>query len=321
MAGTTTIILGGGGGPIVWYRGLTLATVLATFGLVVLGGVVRVTGSGLGCPDWPLCQGGILPPLNLEAIIEYTHRLVASALLGPLVLATCAVTWVSYRREAWLVVPATLALVLTLAQALLGGVTVLNELRGEIVAAHLALGEALLGCLTLLLVVAYRGPLTMNSVKASAAGATHFPLLLLVSGFGVYLVLISGSYVTVSGATGACLGWPLCQDQGLPNNGLQMIHMAHRVVAAIIGILLGYTLYSGFRGAGRLANIRRLSVVVAALFLAQVLAGAATVLLKFPVELRALHLALATLVWGSMVALGAMSFSLPDPAYREAVYA
>ena len=67
--------------------------------------------------------------------------------------------------------------------------------------------------------------------------------------------------------------------------------------------------------------MRRLSVVVAALFLAQVLAGAATVLLKFPAELRSLHLALATPVWGSMVALGAMSFSLPDPAHREAVYA
>ncbi|MCH8831890.1 MAG: COX15/CtaA family protein, partial [Chloroflexi bacterium] len=65
------------------FRGLTLFTVLAAFALVVLGGVVRVTESGLGCPDWPLCQGRLIPPLETSAIIEYSHRLVASALLGP----------------------------------------------------------------------------------------------------------------------------------------------------------------------------------------------------------------------------------------------
>ena len=70
------------------FRGLTLFTVLAAFALVVLGGVVRVTESGLGCPDWPLCQGRLIPPLETSAIIEYSHRLVASALLGPLIVAT-----------------------------------------------------------------------------------------------------------------------------------------------------------------------------------------------------------------------------------------
>ena len=64
-----------------WLRGLSAATALSVFALIVLGGVVRVTGSGLGCPDWPLCHGGFLPPPELEAVIEYSHRLVASALL------------------------------------------------------------------------------------------------------------------------------------------------------------------------------------------------------------------------------------------------
>ena len=117
---------------------------LAAFALIILGGVVRVTESGLGCPDWPLCHGRIIPPLEMTAIIEYSHRLVASALLGPLIVATCAAAWISYRRHSWLVVPATVGLVLMLAQALLGGAAVLTELPGWIVATHLALGEALL---------------------------------------------------------------------------------------------------------------------------------------------------------------------------------
>lgn len=131
---------------------------------------MRVTGSGLGCPDWPLCHGRVVPPLELKAIIEYSHRLVASALVGPLVLATCAVAWVSYRGEKWLVISATAALALVLAQAGLGGLTVLSELQGKLVAAHLALGEALVGTLILVLVVAHRGGVELAKWKSRHSG-------------------------------------------------------------------------------------------------------------------------------------------------------
>src|SRR5207237_6083152 len=72
------------------FRALSVATAVATYALVVLGGVVRVSGSGLGCPDWPLCHGRVLPPLDLHAIIEYSHRTAAS-LTSTLVVLTAAV--------------------------------------------------------------------------------------------------------------------------------------------------------------------------------------------------------------------------------------
>ena len=66
-----------------------MASVFTTFALIVLGGVVRVTGSGLGCGgEWPLCDGSLIPPLTKEDIIEYSHRLVASAIVGPLIMVT-----------------------------------------------------------------------------------------------------------------------------------------------------------------------------------------------------------------------------------------
>jgi heme A synthase len=279
--------------------------VLTAFALVVLGGVVRVTGSGLGCPDWPLCHGGLLPPPEVEAIIEYSHRLLASALVGPLVLATCGVAWIAFRREPWLTIPATGALLLLVAQAILGGVTVVNELPGEIVLAHLALGEALLACLVFISVIAYRGP----PVLSSAGWAGSFPWLSLAAAGSVYAILLSGSYVTNTGATGACLDWPLCQGDAVPEHRLQMIHMAHRFVAAFAGLFLAFVLYTGIRHGDRPEPIRLLSKGIAVLFLAQVMIGAFTVWLKFPADFRAFHLGLATAIWGALVLLAALSFT------------
>lgn len=299
-----------------WFRGLSVLAMLSAFALVVLGGVVRVTGSGLGCPDWPLCHGSILPPLELKPIIEYSHRLAASFLVGPLVVITFGVTWVAYRRERWLVFPATIALLLLLAQALLGGATVTNELPGAAVAAHLALGEALLACLVLISVVAHRGPLSTGSRLTGQPD--RFPILAAGSAAAVYLLLISGSYVTISGATGACFDWPMCQGDVLPEHRLQMIHMAHRFAAVLFGLFVLYALHVGFRQRQRPLNVRLLSMAVAAAFVAQVLVGAATVWLDFAVELRALHQATATAVWGGMAGLAALSFTEPALLQRRA---
>ena len=72
-------------------------------------------------------------------------------------------------------------------------------------------------------------------------GGLRFPILALISGLGIYLIVISGSVVTNSGATGACSNWPLCQFQLLPGGGLPLIHMSHRVVTVIIGLIFLYT--------------------------------------------------------------------------------
>ena len=299
-----------------WFRGLTVATAISTFALVILGGVVRVTGSGLGCPDWPLCHGGVLPPLETKAIIEYSHRIVASLLVGPLILVTVGMAWVSYRRVPWVVVPATLALIMLLTQALLGGSTVVNELPGAVVAAHLAVGEALLACLILLAVVAFRGPILPAFSRRFGGRKDRFPLLILAAAVGVYALLMSGSYVTITGATWVCAEWPLCSGELIPDQRLPVIHMAHRLLVAIVGLFVMFTLILGSRKGRWPKYIRILSMTVGALFIAQVMIGAGTVWLTFPPEFRALHLAAGTVVWASIALITLLIFTL-RPDYNE----
>ena len=300
-----------------WFRGLCLASVVSVFALVVLGGVVRVTDSGLGCPDWPLCYGKAIPPLQADAIIEFSHRLVASALVGPLVAASCCFAWVAYRRDRWLVGGTTLALALTLAQAGLGGITVLTELHGSLVAAHLAMAQALLACLVAVAVAAHKGG--MPPLRRSVAGG-RLPLVA-GAGLGVYALIMTGSLVTVSGATAACVQWPTCNGGLLPETMAQWIHMAHRVAAVLIGALLLYALHAMFRRGENPPEIRWLSLLAAGVFAAQTIAGAFTVWLGFGAEMRALHLSLATLLWGAMAALIALELAGGKAPGKESAHA
>ena len=312
--------LGDTGGFHAWFRGISAFTVLATFALVILGGVVRVTGSGLGCPDWPGCDGGIFPPLETKAIIEYSHRVTASFVVGPLILFLFIAAWMRYRRERWVLVPATLALGLVIAQALLGGATVLTELPGATVMAHLAVGEALVAVLVVLAVVAYRGPLAMGIPDWAVGKTRRFPVLAVIAGAALFLLLLSGSYVTITGSTGACFEWPLCQGDAFPEHRLQIIHMFHRYVAGAVGLFVLYSLHLGFRGRTQPVEIRVFSMVATAVLVAQVFAGAGAVWSDFSQDLRALHLALATAVWIAVSGLIVLIFSKPGTRWSGAAH-
>src|SRR6059058_4825673 len=202
------------------FRALSVATAVATYALVVLGGVVRVSGSGLGCPDWPLCHGRVLPPLDLHAIIEYSHRTTAS-LTSVLVVATAVVAWVAWHNRRDLVIPATAALGLLAVQVVLGAITVRLELPPMIVLAHLATAMALLAavCVTAVAAVVPRlgGEADRTARRLSQAAAA-----------GTFVLILSGSLVVGSGASGTCTAWPLCGGGfSLDFNGLPMLELLH----------------------------------------------------------------------------------------------
>jgi heme A synthase len=116
-------------------------------GLITLGGVVRITGSGLGCGDhWPLCDGQWFPPLDLPTLIEISHRWVA-ALVTAAVFALFAVAWRRHRKQRELFVPALAAAILLVIQVLLGPVIVKLDLPPAVVIVHLLNAMVLLAVL------------------------------------------------------------------------------------------------------------------------------------------------------------------------------
>jgi heme a synthase len=120
-------------------------SVVSTYILIVIGGYVTTSNSGLGCgPSWPLCKGAVFPSLNNpEVIIELTHRLFNSV-VGIFILGMTVVAWTRYKYAGNIVMLSTTSLVALIAQVLLGMVTVTSSLNPIVSDAHLALASAIL---------------------------------------------------------------------------------------------------------------------------------------------------------------------------------
>jgi heme o synthase len=313
------------------FRALSAAAAFVTYGLVVLGGVVRVSGSGLGCPDWPLCHGRLLPPLNLHAVIEYSHRSAAS-LTSLLVVLTALAAWIWWRDRRDLLLPATAALGLLAVQVVLGAITVWLELPPVIVLAHLATALALLGTVCVTAGNAYlpqnvsNARIALERLKRSygtsratrvgrrpergSRGAT--PRLALAAAAATYVLILTGSLVVGTGASGACPGWPLCGGGfSLTFDRLPLIQLLHRAAAGLLGVLVVISLLSVLSRHRRQPVVRATVALTLAALGFQVAVGAAVVTLHLPPVLRGLHLALASAVWAGTVILAVIARRLP----------
>ena len=264
---------------------LAWAAVVAVFFLMTLGNVVSATGSGLACPDWPLCHGSVIPPLRLDVLIEYSHRLAALAatvlIVATTVLALRRTRVPGLRRLAWLL-PTLLAV-----QIALGGITVLLKLPHLISTAHLINALLILGGLILLA----RG---LQAGAPARAGTRDDRLrrLARVSLIVLLVQLALGGYVRHSGAGLACPDFPLCSGDLLPTQWLAGVHWVHRWLGVLLLGLFIHVAVTGRTAATRL---------VAALAVLQVALGIATVLLQLTPVVRAAHAAIGYSIWAVLV--------------------
>ncbi len=285
-------------------RRIAWVTVAFTYFLIALGGTVRVSNSGLSCPDWPLCFGRPYAPPEIHALLEEAHRYTAS-IVSVLVIALAISALIWARKERQVLIPALIAPFFLVIQIVLGGLTVLWKLPPTIITAHL--GTALV-IFAMVITVAVMSGKAKPSIEHPAK-TRKFARLAMTNALLVYGLMLSGSYVVGSGATLACPGWPLC---GAAPPWAVQFHLAdinsfHRLVATFVGLVLIWTLVSAWRRRNVAPGQAWVALVAGLLFVTQAAVGGLIVLLRRPDFVAGLHLALATAVWGSLVLLAVLA--------------
>lgn len=295
---------------------LALVTAALAYAVIVIGFIVRITGSGMGCgPDWPLCNGRVIPYFTgPDVVIEWTHRVTVLTLV-PLTIAVVAQAMRIRHRpggsgRGGTLGPAALVLGLLVIQSLLGRQAVRVELEAVTVILHLAFALILLAAL---IVVAVRAREHARDWAAPRPAALDPKTRWAVAGavtLGGLVVLLGGMTANL-GASWACLGFPLCSGQWWPaeqGSGLAHIHWTHRLLA--YG-LLPYLLWMAVMITRHTPHRRvtRLAWFAFGLATIQGAAGAVMVLSMIPMSWRILHAALGTGVWAALVWLGAVALA------------
>ncbi len=188
-----------------------LANIIMTFVLVVWGSVVRTAGAGLGCPDWPLCHGQIIPPPRLDAWIEWIHRFLAS-LTGFITLGTflAIVFKPDFRKKLGFL--SFFSLVLLIVQALLGAQTVKTELKPHYVVVHLAVALIFFSFLLIMYLKENRARYELNDKLTPRK--KFLTLILCAVVFLFYLQSLMGGWIAATGAARYCPNFPDCLFQG-----------------------------------------------------------------------------------------------------------
>jgi cytochrome c oxidase assembly protein subunit 15 len=271
-------------------RRLALASVVANVAIVVTGGAVRLTNSGLGCPTWPSCTDGSLTPTKqyaIHGIIEFTNRQLTWVLVV-LAVATWLVAMIRHTERRL----ATYAALSIPAQAVLGGLTVLTHLNPWLVASHFMLSMAIIA-ITSMLWWRLRGNDAVPDVPPA-----NVRILARVTAVVTVATLVVGTIVTGSG--------PHAGDKDssgkVHRTGLKVSSMAQLhadTVMVLIGLTIGLVVLVYALQVS--AAVRKAAVVLLAVELAQGVIGFTQYFLHVPPLLVGLHMLGACLVWLAML--------------------
>ncbi|MGD1856874.1 MAG: heme A synthase [Leptolyngbyaceae cyanobacterium] len=291
--------------PVIYLRRWVWKMAAATLILMAIGSATRVMNAGLACPDWPLCYGQLVPSqqMNLQVFLEWFHRLDAS-LIGLMAIGLVGLS-VRWRRAlaSWVPWTAGLVLFLVVFQGVLGGLTVTQLLRFDIVTAHL--GTALLVFCTLLVMgmglIPYRAKGTAGSLSWLGGAATVL----------VYGQSLLGGLVGSRWAAHQCFGLSeLC--------GVVNAHLLGIVPASLAVILLAVL---AWRTPALDSALRSLAKIAFGLLLLQLILGLATFRLHLQVEpLTVCHQAVGAALLGTLVCftvLAVRDCSLPKESLKS----
>ena len=270
------------------------------FGLIVVGSIVRTTGSGLSCPDWPLCEGRVIPRFEIHVLTEWFHRLLALC-VSLLVFATGL--WIATHREVRrrLGKLMLLAVGLLFIQILLGALTVWKLLNAGVVSSHLATALLLFSTLLTIGFVAARESAPPDR-RPRPAPTPGLRALFTASTLAIFVQAVLGGVVSTNHASLACPDWPTCNGQWFPPlAGLVALQVAHRWVAYLLAVLLICAAVRARNSADPF--VARAGLLLVGIMLVQMAVGVINIMLGIRVWVSAIHLANAAAMLG--VALGA----------------
>ncbi len=300
-----------GGNAVRWFRRLAISAATLAFALAVLGSWVRINGAGMTCPDWPLCNGKLIPAMGGGVVLEWSHRFVAF-IEGLVVLGLFVAGW-NVRERIAAVGPMLGALGLAfLAQVALGGATVQLANSPLSVTLHWAAAMVLLALLATLALLAVLAPPPGSRFAPRSHG-----LALATAALLGFVAMCIGSYVSSSFAGLACATFPDCNGTLFGRNGAELAQMLHRLFAGAFALAALVALRLAFVRGSRL--VRLFAGIGGTLTVVQIALGAANVAWLLPTALREAHAANASATFVAFVIAAAAAACEPARARLRSV--
>ena len=304
--------------PRVVHR-FAVATAVATYLLILIGGLVHGTGSSLACPDWPTCYGTLMPKMEGGVLVEHSHRLAA----GTVVILTLALAGMltagASKHEAlrplrpfgWLAVG------LVFVQALLGGITVMLRLPTPVSTAHT--GTSLLFFLTLVYIAVRSRPAPV--VRDVAAAPPSVARMAIVAAVAIYFQMLLGGLVRHSGAALACTDVPLCRGSLWPDaHPTVLIQALHRLTGVAVALLVFASSIVTLRRAGSRRDLQALAIVAPVLVCVQITLGILAVTSFLDLATVEAHLGVATALLATQVIVALIADPLAVPGRVSAAW-
>lgn len=280
-----------------WILWLVWKMAIATLLLMAIGAATRVMNAGLACPDWPLCYGQVVPTqqMNLQVFLEWFHRLDA-ALIGLSAIVLVVMSWWNKSQlPKWLPLSSTFALSLIIFQGVLGGLTVTQLLRFDIVTAHLATALLFFGTLIIIgsFLTPYQGTASIGKIKWVSIFASIF----------VYLQCLLGGLVGSQWALHQCFN----------SNRLCTVMNSH-IIGVFPATIATVTLFiMAWRTPALTYKLKNLANLAGILILLQIILGIATFYLHLQVEtLTIAHHTVGAALFGTLTAFSVF-------AWRDAI--
>ena len=291
---------------------LSIILLLTIVTQILLGAWVRLTGSGMSCPDWPLCYGFFFPTYTkinelgiteysyFQIFLEWIHRANAAFIIGPLTITLFLFIFFNTNNTNRMRKLAYYLILLLSLQGLLGGLTVFKSNIPWSVAIHLASAFLLLYLVLNILLI------TLQKVENIVLVDKPLITLMYISFFLSLITACAGAFTSKYGASLSCNSWPLCNESILPNfnDQFEIIHFSHRLLAISLVSFLFFSLY-------RLRTYykdlpysgKAVSIFIPLIILIQILIGAFLIVFEVPTWMGIFHQFMGLLLFSSISVL------------------